>query len=707
MKKLLLLIIAVSVICTPCAHPTVTAASAVADIIVDEDGTGGKVYSAGTWTDSASAGAYGGKLKYAQYSAAKTAKFRWCPKITTSGYYKVYISMQKQSDCAESAVAEVAYGTGGKYIKRICQRYYSGRWLELGTFFMSAAGTPNIANSVCITADKLGTLCADAIRLVYVSRGSLNNETVDLSAEEYNPDETAVIRDMETDTVSLAAGGKPYRIKGICLDDGAELAAQAGANTIRTYNINISYAQRVLDKAQTLGMKVVLGLNMKKDDGSYYDGSQKFDTDFGYFQKQVDALKKHPALLMWSVCNEIDDDSGNINEAVYEHINKVAAYIKSADPYHPVTCTQAGSKVNKITAVMNLCPNIDVLSFNVYKPVRDEAAQNVQKSGWRGGYFVGEYGVDGTWETDGGAYGVPTEKTDSEKAKIYADRYAYIESLADKGCFGSCLFASCGTYRASHTWYNMFFEKTADGQYKMSPLYDAMYRAWSGRDRDNHSPTVSGISIGSTLVSPGQKVNFSVSADDADGDSLTYIAELRKYDYDKDLGSAVRVQSASNVLSVTMPSDPGIYGLYVYVYDDRGNMGHGKVMLKSSLAAGENSFVISDTLYFDGGVRMAKLGDNPNKIGIKFENDSDKTAVQSILLVCTAQKDGKYADTLGVTAKQISLGAGQSETVYCTAKGFDKNTQDSVVTYVWTAAMKPYTAPLVVGKSGIGFENGD
>lgn len=949
MKKFLSLLIAAFLLCFSGVFETAkfAASGEVEDIIVDDDGTGGKVYSAGIWKEVSDGNAYAGKMKYAEFNDGGSTKFRWCPKIKENGYYKVYISMQGFGDCSESVAAEVTYGTKGKYSKRICQKYYSGNWAELGTFYMISKDTPNINNSVCLTADKYGTVCADAIKLVYVSDGTPSNSDVNLS-DAYNENETVVLSDIKDGTVSLASAGKPYYIKGICLDNGADYAAKAGANTVRTYDAKISYSKNVLDRAQSLGMKVVLGISMKKDDGSYYNDPTNFKTDFENYKKQINAVKDHPALLMWSVCNEIDDSS-QINENVYKAVNDVAAYIKSVDAYHPVTCTQAGSKTDKISAVMKYCPNIDVLSFNIYGPLENEAVQNVKLSGWRGGYFIGEFGVDGTWESETDNYGVPVEKSDSEKARICAERYNYIFSVKDTGCFGSFLFASYGTYRASHTWYNMFFEKSDDSsKYKMSPLYDAMYKAWSGKERDNHAPTVSGINIDKTSVAPGQTINFTVSASDADNDALTYAAELKKYDYDKDYPASVSTVSDSPAFSLTLPYDTGIYGLYVYVYDGNNNIGHGKVMLNlesdSVLAAKETfsntttlngyttrscfsnlpwklsdgteaknnvvtkygmnfaelpvgfsriynilkkpidyksgktyyirwsfafdfessakqqyfkigfgsddgaqtefvvmkpegsalpktglkldnklnyvgyvnketvydaslkiktsvsgedkaelkiwphgckeplavtvsfvgkisgnaeklfcesnsdsmcyfgnfsmdifsdyssvenaetdlrsgrdaktimcpyggaseaflsgltkygkTFAFSDIVIFDGADRLAALGDNPAKIGIKFENDSEDTLSGKIMVVCTAEKDGKYECAVGVTEKQISLDKGKSEIVYCAVNGFDNTKYDAIRTFVWTEDIKPFFRSFVADKDGIRF----
>ncbi|MEE1224315.1 MAG: glycoside hydrolase family 2 TIM barrel-domain containing protein [Clostridia bacterium] len=949
MKKFLLLLIAAVLLCTSGEFmASAETQSGVEDIIVDDDGTGGKVYSAGTWKEVKNDKAYGSKMKYADFNADSSTKFRWCPKIKENGYYKVYISMQDLEECSESVKVEVAYGVRGKYSKRICQKYYSGNWAELGTFYMAASDTPNVNNSVCLTADKTGAVCADAIKLVYVSDGVPAYDDIDLS-EAYNENETVVLSDIKTGTVSLASCGKPYYIKGICLDYGADYAAKAGANTIRTYDSKISYAKSVLDRAQKLGMKVVLGISMKKDDGCYYNDPANFKADFENFKNQINAVKNHPSLLMWSVCNEIDDDKSGINEDVYKAINSVAAYIKATDAYHPVTCTQAGSKTDKISAVMKYCPNIDVLSFNVYGPLENEAAKNVDLSGWRGGYFIGEFGVDGTWESKTDNYGVPVEKSDSEKARIYAERYNYIFSIKNKGCFGSFLFASFGTYRASHTWYNMFFEKSTDGsKYKMSPLYDAMYEVWSGKKRDNYAPMVSAVNIDKTSVAPGQTVKITVSASDADNDELTYAAELRKYDYDKEYPASVRTVSNSNTLSLTVPYDTGLYGLYVYAYDCNDNIGHGKIMLRSKsdsvLAAKETfsgitdlsgyrtrdcfsnspwklsddteaknnvvtkyglnfaelpvgfssiyntlkkpidynsgktyyikwsfafdfeassrqqyfkvgfgsgdgagtefvamkpkgsalpkiglkldgklnysgyvnketlydaslkiktsvlgedkaelkiwphgckeprsvtvsyvgkidgkaeklfcesnsdskcyfgnflmdifsdyscvenaendlrngkevktimcpyggaaeaflsglknygkAFAISDIVYFDGDDRIAALGDNPSKIGIKFENDSEDTLLNEIIVVCAAEKDGKYEDIVGVTTRQISLGKGESEIVYCVINGFDKTKYDAIRTFVWKEDMNPFFRSFVADKNGIKF----
>lgn len=200
----------------------------------------------------------------------------------------------------------------------------------------------------------------------------------------------------------LRVGGAPIELRGVCwnpvprggthpqnldfagaVDRDIPLMRAAGVNVVRTYEPIRDLA--VLDKLHAAGIKVAMTV--------YSWGGAAANSAVGH----VNAVKNHPAILLWLVGNEWNynglyvgmsfDDSRN-------RLEQVASLIRGADTAHPIA-TIYGDLPS--AATVNAMPSISVWGLNSY---RGYGFGNLF-SAWGGvsgkPMFVAEYGAD-AWD---------------------------------------------------------------------------------------------------------------------------------------------------------------------------------------------------------------------------------------------------------------------------------------------------------------------
>lgn len=144
-----------------------------------------------------------------------------------------------------------------------------------------------------------------------------------------------------------------------------KLIKAMGANTIRLQDATDA-TQGFLDAASASGLKVVMG---------YYVGQGWDITDgptqtfiAGEVLDMVNAWKAHPAVLMWSVGNEVTFNNASAQGSPgtwYSFLNTLAGQVKAADPDHPVTTAVA--ETTDVTNHNASVPNLDLWGVNLYR----------------------------------------------------------------------------------------------------------------------------------------------------------------------------------------------------------------------------------------------------------------------------------------------------------------------------------------------------
>jgi len=383
----------------------------------------------------------------------------------------------------------------------------------------------------------------------------------------------------------LLVDNKPFYMKGAVGSSGIDLVKKYGGNGVRTGS-----SKRLLDEAQSLGLMVLANLPVSSQrDGFDYDNEEAVKQQHEKVLQIVREMKDHPAVLMWALGNELDHVPQKVyepnkvyyNMKVWDAVNDLAKAIHEIDPDHPVMTVVGSITEHKITALINQCPNLDLLGINEYGDLL-KIPQWLREWGWKKPYQVTEWGPTGFWQTRRTPWGFHIEETSSEKADKYKERYEGT-ILADKDmCLGSYVFLWRQHQEYTHTWFGMF-----DKEWRETEAVDVMRYEWTGAWPQNRAPRVKSMQINGksaqdfiTLV-PGETVKAQVVMEDPDsGDVISYEWELLREQMNLGYGGRGENKPDSidcsfkaapdGTVSFTVPLEKGAYRLYVAGYD-KGN----------------------------------------------------------------------------------------------------------------------------------------
>ena len=387
----------------------------------------------------------------------------------------------------------------------------------------------------------------------------------------------------------LLRGGKPYITRGAGIDhsDLKTFAAQGG-NSFRTWAVDHGPmpAKQLLDEAHALGLTVSLCLEFSRErHGFDYNDEAAVAQQLEETRQRVLAHKDHPALLTWIIGNELNFDYEN--PKVYDAVNEVSTMIHEIDPNHPTTTTLAGADKRSMKDVMKRAPDLDFISFQLYADLVN-LPKYVKRSGYKGPYFVTEWGAVGHWEVFETRWGAPVEQTSTEKAANYANSYLkVIQPHADQ-LIGNYVFLWGQKQERTPTWYGMFLDSG-----ESTEAVDVMHFIWNNAWPENRAPRVSRVSLNKKVgydnvtLWPGKQYEATVAVEDADGDQLTYQWEVRHESTATEVGGDLEEipdlvegligQSSQPTITMKAPEEGGAYRLFVYVYDGKGNAAHSNI----------------------------------------------------------------------------------------------------------------------------------
>ena len=237
---------------------------------------------------------------------------------------------------------------------------------------------------------------------------------------------------------ALWVEGAPFQIQGVCwnpvprggvhpadldyagfAESDAALMRQAGINAVRTYSPLTDVA--ALDALHAAGIFVLNSVYVwGGEDPSAVDG-------------RVNAVKDHPAILMWVLGNEWNYNGlyvGLSHAQARDALNEAAARIRALDAEHPIATVYGEIPSAELVEAM---PQIDIWGINAYRglsfgPLFDQFAAISDKP-----MFMGEYGAD--------AYNANRAMPDPQ-AQAEATENLTLEILAHspaRGAQGQCL----------------------------------------------------------------------------------------------------------------------------------------------------------------------------------------------------------------------------------------------------------------------------
>lgn len=389
---------------------------------------------------------------------------------------------------------------------------------------------------------------------------------------------------------SLLVNGQPWLVKGITWGPPAgefgrhvDRLKAMGVNTIRTWGTDAG-SKVLLDAVAAAGMRTVAGFWLAPGGGPGSGGCPDYVTDQAYKDAVMNdvvtwttAYKDHPGILMWDVGNESLLGLGNCfsgaelekqRHAYAAFVNLAAQRIHQIDPHHPVTSTDAWT--GSWAYYKASAPDLDLYGLNSYGAVCD-ARQTWLDGGYDKPYLITEGGPAGEWEVQDDANGVPDQGTDQQNADGYTRSWACVRAHA-----GVALGATMFHYGDEGDFGGIWFNVAPGGNRRLS--YYALARAYggpAGAAGTNTPPVFSGMTVPSSgSVVAGSTFTVNASATDPDGDPITYHVLLNsKYvNGSGGLVGATATRSGST-FTVTAPQTLGVWKVYVFAEDGKGNVG--------------------------------------------------------------------------------------------------------------------------------------
>jgi hypothetical protein len=420
---------------------------------------------------------------------------------------------------------------------------------------------------------QLNKLCAAAILLALL--------TADATAA------PSIVRLRKADgRWQLFVNQKPFYIKGGGLEFGSqeELAAHGG-NSFRTWRTDngIETGREILDRAQSNGLYVTMGIDLTRErQGFDYNDSAAVAQQLADVQRQVLEYKDHPALLMWAIGNELNLNARN--PKVWDAVNEISKMIHRIDPNHPTLTPLSGFSGQLINSVRSHAPDLDLVGIQMYADIVKLPAY-LKKSGYDGAYIVTEWGATGHWEVPKTDWGAPIENDSTTKANSYLTRYQEVIAKDTTQCLGSYVFLWGQKQERTPTWYGMFLKSGEE-----TASVDALHYVWNGKWPSNRSPELKGAWLDgknayqNVRLKSGRNYTAKVTADDPDGDPLTYRWVIMSESNAKTTGGdresepkswpALIRQAGHSEITLSAPPQPGAYRLFAYVFDNHRHAAH-------------------------------------------------------------------------------------------------------------------------------------
>jgi hypothetical protein len=388
----------------------------------------------------------------------------------------------------------------------------------------------------------------------------------------------------------LLVNGQPYTVKGLTWGPAvAEFERYApdlkamGVNTIRTWGTDAS-SEALFDAAARHGIRVVAGFWLAPGGGPGSGGCPDYRNDATYKAAVMNdittwttAYKDNPGVLMWDVGNESILGLGNCysgaeleeqRNAYASFVNEAAVAIHRIDPKHPVTSTDAWTGAWPYLKAN--APALDLYGLNAYGAVCSTEAT------WVAGdydkpYIITESGPPGEWEVLDDINGVPDQGTDPQNAAGYTKAWQCIQDHA-----GVALGATLFHFGTEGDFGGIWFNVQPGGNRRLS--YYAVAKAYGGpaaAPGTNTPPVFSSMSVATpTSVVAGTTFTVNAAASDPDGDAIAYHVLLNSK-YVNNSGGLAPTPFTRNgsAFTVQAPQTLGVWKVYVFAEDGRGNVG--------------------------------------------------------------------------------------------------------------------------------------
>lgn len=392
----------------------------------------------------------------------------------------------------------------------------------------------------------------------------------------YHPNATVSVR-QTAQGYQLMCDQQPYEIRGVAGYTYLSALKAVGGNTIRTWDTE--KIGEILDSAQLLGLKVIVGLPLPGSREFDYHDDRAVEAMLRSVLATVVRYRDHPALLMWGVGNEVVFYPNSLAKlAVYRTLNRAARQIKATDPNHPTTTMLLYSRRGFILSQF-LLPDLDILSYNVFGRLYD--FRNMLR--WyvsQKPYLITEWGINGPWEEEQTSWGAPLENSSYGKYQQLIERNEQLIPKKDGACLGSLLFYWGSKFEITPTWFSAF---TPRGN--PTHMVDVVRTILQPSSAQTTAPQVAYV----LLNQQGGRQNILASLEDTlvakavgesasrwsyqweiRAESIAHESSLDEHLQPKPIPGLMLSEEADSC-QFRAPKLPGAYRLYVYVSDDTGH----------------------------------------------------------------------------------------------------------------------------------------
>ncbi len=307
--------------------------------------------------------------------------------------------------------------------------------------------------------------------------------------------------------------------------------------------------------------------------------------------------KKHPALLMWDLGDELEVGATQEQRIpMWQEVNRLAAVIHQIDGKHPVITSIGDAYRRILPEISQYCPALDAVGLDSYADMLT-LPQDLQKLNWRRAYVVTRFGPRAPGQVARTSWKMPLEDTSTEKADFY--RTAYLKAVEGvPQCLGAYVFEWGYHNEKTPTWYGMYLPGGG-----ATGAVEVMTYLWKGVWPANRSPRIGpgGIRIRQVGASQpeekiyphGARLLCEVEASDAGGDALSFNWEVRPDVADNPAVGGDREEAAPPVAGAVVSTDhnravmrvpdkPGNYRIFVYVSDSKGGGATANVPVKAN-----------------------------------------------------------------------------------------------------------------------------
>ncbi|TLU96969.1 hypothetical protein FEM55_05750 [Dyadobacter sediminis] len=403
------------------------------------------------------------------------------------------------------------------------------------------------------------------------------------SETRYNQPERHVHIRKQNGKYILYKNNQPFFIKGASGSSNLKLLKQSGGNAVRIWDT--THLGTVLDSARANQISVIVGLPVQNSNvAALYNHPERVAAQYEAFRKIVNKFRKHPAVLMWCVGNELDFPYGWSYYPFYKAFNELTDMIHRDDPHHPVTTTILNFNPKYIANLLIRC-DIDLISFNIFSTL-DLLRNNLRYYLWlwHGPYMVLEWGTDGPWQgTKQTAWGAYIEKTSNEKAAVYKERYQLHMPLESRRFLGGFVFFWGHKQETTHTWFSIF-----DMRGRKTAAVKTMNYLWTGKVLNESYPEIKHMLVENRdafqdiILVPGRKSYAEVALLSSADSIKTINWQIYREDWFKrnnenstrllmPLSQLMRAEQGLKA-EFTTPAQEGPYRIFATLYDYKGNL---------------------------------------------------------------------------------------------------------------------------------------